>query len=304
MFVSLCLVLACLGLSLSTAAAGMSSWIGRRLRRPRQARALLITVGGVIFAGDLTTAAYLPESARWIGCGIVFLSCVLLAVTLARVADQLIHAQTSSAPRRVLAIGAHPDDLELGCGGTLAKLSDSGHEVRALVMSDGRQGGDGQVRPDEAVVGGAFLGAASTQVVGLPDTRLSEVGNEMVAAIEAAVRRFNPDVVLTHSANDQHQDHKAVHDATLRAARRHPSILCYESPSATRAFDPSFFVDVSDHLDVKVMAIAKHRDQADKPYMAPGRVRSVAAFRGAQARRGFAEAFEPVRMLDTTAEDM
>lgn len=266
-------------------------------------RFVLVVVGALIFAGDLATATYIPDSAAWAGYGIVFGSCVLLAVTLGRLAEQMGNRRTAAAPRRVLAIGAHPDDLELGCGGTLAKLADSGHEVRALVMSDGRRGGNPSERPKEAVRGGDFLGAVSTEVLGLPDTRLSEVANEMVAAIEAAVGRFNPDIVLTHSANDQHQDHQAVHEATLRAARQHPSILCFESPSVTRAFDPSVFVDVSDHLEVKVMAVAKHRDQADKPYMTPGRVRSVAQFRGAQARRGFAEAFEPVRMLDTTAED-
>ena len=122
----------------------------------------------------------------------------------------------------------------------------------------------------------------------------------MVQAIESVLLRYNPDIILTHSGNDQHQDHNAVHLATLRAARRHPSILCYESPSATRGFDPSVFVEINDYVDVKVQAVEMHRDQSGKPYMTPERVRGMAAFRGSQVKRKYAEGYEPVRMLDWT----
>ncbi|WP_427019309.1 PIG-L deacetylase family protein (plasmid) [Pseudarthrobacter sp. P1] len=136
------------------------------------------------------------------------------------------------------------------------------------------------------------------------DTALSRHGQEMVGAIEAAIARYNPDIILTHSNHDQHQDHQAVHMATLRAARQHHSILCYESPSATRDFNPSVFVDIEDYMDAKVEAVKMHTDQFDKPYMTAERVRGVASFRGGQARRKTAEAYEPVRLLSTELEKL
>ncbi|MGZ4636740.1 MAG: PIG-L deacetylase family protein [Oryzihumus sp.] len=207
-------------------------------------------------------------------------------------------------PRRVLAIGAHPDDLELACGGTLAKLSDSGHEVHALVLSHGERGGEGAARPREARAGGVLLGLTSVQVHDFLDTRLGEDPVGLVQAIEAMIRRVNPDIVLTHSGHDQHQDHQAVHEATLRAARQSTSILCYESPSATPDFRPSVFVDIDEYVEVKVAAVAAHRDQGRKPYMTPERVRGIATFRGSQAKVASAEGYEPVRLLGSALGEL
>ncbi|WP_172604871.1 PIG-L deacetylase family protein [Kocuria rosea] len=215
-----------------------------------------------------------------------------------------IPARTIAQRRKMLAVGAHPDDLELACGATLAKLVDARHEVRGLIMSHGERGGNPGARPGEAEIGATYIGLTQLNVLDFPDTKLESVGNDMVRAIEAAIKEFQPDVILTHSAHDQHQDHYAVHKATLRAARAHHSILCFESPSVTRDFDPSLFVDVDGYVDVKVEAVLFHQDQAGKPYMTPERVRSMASFRGAQAKSRNAEAFEPVRLLGSAIGDL
>lgn len=199
----------------------------------------------------------------------------------------------------VLAIGAHPDDLELACGGTLAKLAEVGYDVHAMVMSHGQVGGNPDLRPSEARAGGELLGLTDVQVLDFPDTELSLHNVGMVKAIEVRMDKLDPTVVLTHSEHDHHQDHHAVHFATMRAARRHPSILCFESPSTTRGFDPSLYVDIADFLDVKICAVELHGDQSGKPYMSAHRIRGIAAFRGAQAKTVFAEGFEVVRLLDT-----
>jgi LmbE family N-acetylglucosaminyl deacetylase len=204
--------------------------------------------------------------------------------------------EAAPRPRRVLAVGAHPDDLELGCGATLARWIDAGYEVHGLVMSNGERGGTG-VRPAEARSAGNFLGAQSVTVLNFPDTRLADSSSDMVVAIEEHVSRLQPDIILTHSSNDSHQDHKAVHLATLRAARFHTTLLCYESPSATTRFRPTVFVDVGGYVDVKVLAIATHRDQSDKPYMTGERIRATACYRGGQAKVRHAEGYEPVRVL-------
>lgn len=200
-------------------------------------------------------------------------------------------------PRRVLVAGAHPDDVELACGGTIAKQVDIGHEVRGLVMSHGPSGGDEAQRVREAREGGQFLGLSRIDVRNFPDCAFTTSSREMIAAVEDAVREVQPDVILTHSAHEQHQDHHAVHHAVLRAARFHSSILCFESPSVTRAFNPSFFVDIVEYVSVKVEAVRVNRDQVDKPYMKAERIRGMSAFRGQQAKILHAEAFEPVRIV-------
>lgn len=218
--------------------------------------------------------------------------------------ERRLPAVTMVQKRKVLAVGAHPDDLELACGATLAKLVDGGHEVRGLIMSQGEQGGDRNMRPCEAERGAAFLGLTELRTHNFPDTALETASTSMVAAIETMMMDFGPDIILTHSAHDQHQDHYAVHLATLRAARTHHSILCYESPSVTREFEPSVFVDIDGYVDVKVEAVLCHRDQSGKPYMSARRVRSMAAFRGAQAKNNNSEAFESVRLLGSAIGDL
>ncbi|MFD0867393.1 PIG-L deacetylase family protein, partial [Tessaracoccus lubricantis] len=173
---------------------------------------------------------------------------------------------------------------------------DAGHEVHALIMSDGAVGGDPTARPGEAYAGAAFLRLTDCEVLGLPDTELASHDCTMVQAIEAKIVSLNPDLIFTHSSNDQHQDHEAVHWATMRAGRRHPAILCYESPSVTRAFSPQVFVDIADYVDAKASAVAAHHDQADKPYMNAQSLAGTATFRGAQGKLPMAEGFEAVRI--------
>ncbi len=231
--------------------------------------------------------------------GIIYTGLVILIFLTAR---QKIHCPVSQSSLRILAIGAHPDDLEIACGGTLAKLTDAGHIIHAIVMCDGQVGGNAAIRPNEARNGARFMGISKIDVHKFTDTELAKHEVELVQTIENKINEFQPDVIFTHSKNDQHQDHQAVHYATLRAARRHPSVLCYESPSSTREFDPSFFVDLSEYVNVKVHAVEQHKDQLNKPYMGPDHVRGIAAFRGSQAKMRFAEGFEIVRLVDSSLE--
>ncbi|MEV7661375.1 PIG-L deacetylase family protein [Paenarthrobacter sp. NPDC089316] len=237
-----------------------------------------------------------PDHRQWFeNVGLIAVAALIGACVAAP--SLRIRRAAARQPRRVLAIGAHPDDLELACGATLAKLADAGHEVRTMVMSSGSQGGNSATRRVEAASGSDFMGVSALQLLDFVDTNLSGHGQEMTQAIEAFMEEFQPDLVMTHSPNDYHQDHQAVHNATMRAARRHSSILCFESPSSTRQFDPSVFVDIAGYVDVKIHAVALHRNQKGKPYMSAERVRSLAAFRGAQVKTAYAEGFESVRLL-------
>lgn len=227
--------------------------------------------------------------------GIVVASIVGLLGTFVMYQLYKIRGNRAVQPRRILAIGAHPDDLELAVGGTLARLADSGHEVHTMIMTAGAVGGDPEVRAKEAINGSKFLGVARCDVYDFTDTKLEGDMTEMIAAIEKKISQFNPDIIFTHSANDQHQDHHAVHMATLRAGRRHRAILCFESPSVTTQFNPKVFVDIDEYVGVKASAVAIHENQSGKPYMTEDRVSGMAHFRGDQAKMSRAEGFEPVR---------
>lgn len=259
--------------------------------RPTQ----ILALGTGMLAGPANIRAALGGFGPDISRLIVALSAAAIIGLLLTYYVHLIRKNRAPQPRRILAIGAHPDDLELAAGGTLARLADSGHEIHAIIMSPGMVGGDPEVRIKEAKGGAAFLGIRSCVVHSFNDTELAVDMTEMIKIIESKIRSFNPDIIFTHSSNDQHQDHHAVHMATVRAGRRHPAILCFESPSATLDFAPKVFVNIDDYVDVKNSAIRIHENQSDKPYMTNDRVAGMAHFRGDQGKLGNAEGFEAVR---------
>lgn len=203
-------------------------------------------------------------------------------------------AQRGQTGHRVLAIGAHPDDVEIGAGATLARHFSKGDEVRILTMSRGHVGGDEGSRVDEAHRAADVLGAA-LELRDLEDTRIPDHG-PTVRAIEQAIREFAPHTVYVHSDHDVHQDHRAVHRATMVAARAVPRVLCYQSPSATIDFRPSRFVRVDDQLDTKLEAIAAYSSQtAIRDYLEEDLLRSTARVWGRFGRCRYAEAFEVIR---------
>ena len=161
--------------------------------------------------------------------------------------------------KRVLAIGAHPDDVEIGCGGALAKHSASGDLLHILTLSRGAAGGDANIRVREALKAADLLGA-QIEFGNLPDTEISE-GPETIELMQAAIQQFQPTHVYTHSFEDTHQDHRAAHLATLTAARSVPNVYCYQTPSSTVEFSPNRFVDISDFIDTKLRALGCHKSQ-------------------------------------------
>jgi len=164
--------------------------------------------------------------------------------------------------KRVLAIGAHPDDVEIGCGGTLAKHKADGDLLHILTLSLGSAGGDANVRLREALQA-AELSGATIEFGNLPDSRISD-GKETIDVIEAAIQEFQPTHIYTHSLEDTHQDHRSVHMATLAAARSVPNVYCYQAPSWTVEFRPNRFVDISTFVEAKLQAIGAHKSQVDR----------------------------------------
>ncbi|GIF14237.1 PIG-L deacetylase family protein [Actinoplanes teichomyceticus] len=198
--------------------------------------------------------------------------------------------------RSVLAIGAHPDDIELGCGGTLAAHRAAGDAVTMLVVTGG-QNGPGPVGERRAEAETAARSLDCLLLWGRLQDCAVQADAATIAVIEDAIRQTEADVVYVHAPDDSHQDHRAVAAATVSAARHNRRVLHYRSPSTTR-FEPSVYVDISAHLDRKLAALACHRSQvASSAMVDPEVVAASARHFGAQARVRFAEAFVPSRFV-------
>jgi LmbE family N-acetylglucosaminyl deacetylase len=197
------------------------------------------------------------------------------------------------AYRRILAIGAHPDDIELGCFGALARFHSEGAEVALLVLTDGEDGGPSPERRRETIDAAALIDAEVT-FGGLPSAEVYLRPRDAIASIERIHAAFNPDVVITHTRTDQHQDHRAVAEATFSATRRWPGrMLCFDSTRGMNQFNPTYFVNIDGFLPDKLKAISIHATQAHHHYMDE---RAVVAEAESWGRRlgdqGVYEAFE------------
>ena len=220
---------------------------------------------------------------------------------------------------KVLAVGAHPDDLEIGCGGTLARLKDQGHEIAMCVMTNGNLGHKvippeelSQIREGEAEAGAAQLGAEFF-ILGYSDLAIPD-SEEAVARIAEVIRQVRPDFIITHPQNDYMRDHSLTGELAFEASfaatipHLYPDlqaledvVLLYEMESLCGVgFLPEHYVDISDVLERKLAALREHRsqvqwlldhDKIDVCEMAT----ALARFRGIQCGVQYAEAFRERR---------
>lgn len=218
---------------------------------------------------------------------------------------------------RVLAIGAHPDDLEILCGGTLARFAARGDAVTMLVMTDGSAGHAeiaaaelAVIREREARAAAAVIGAAFVWL-GLPDEFVFNDEPTRRRLLDA-IRAARPDLILTHDPDDYHPDHRATSRAVFDASfimglpnvvtpsPPHPGVapLYYFDTLAGVGFQPADYVDVTESFAVKRAMLAahdsqvawlRHHDQIDIQAF----IETVARFRGLQCGCTYAEAFRP-----------
>jgi LmbE family N-acetylglucosaminyl deacetylase/ActR/RegA family two-component response regulator len=194
----------------------------------------------------------------------------------------------------VLAIGAHPDDVEIGAGGTLLAHRAAGDTVAILTLSRGARGGDQAMRAREAQEAADVIGARLF-LDDLEDTRIQE-GDPTIGVIDALITDLQPTVVYTHSVHDVHQDHRNVHRAAMVAARRVGRVYCFQSPSATIDFRPTYFVAINEHLGRKLKAIETFGSQYTvRDYMEPDLIASTARYWSRYCAGNHAEPFETIR---------
>ncbi len=200
----------------------------------------------------------------------------------------------------ILAIGAHPDDIEVGCGGTLAKYARGGHEIYLLVMTEGSKGGKADIRKKEQVRSAKLLKPREMIWGSYKDTLLTPHMNRMVHDIETVLKKIVPDFIFVHYEDDTHQDHRALAKATVSATRYVRNVIFYEGPT-TQNFAPTLFVDIRETIDEKFAMLLAHRSQVRKTNIEglsiTDVVRSTAVFRGIQGRVPYAEAFVPLRLF-------
>ena len=179
-------------------------------------------------------------------------------------------AEAPAARLSVLCIGAHPDDPESGCGGTLARYAAAGHAVKIVYLTRGERGIDGKsldeaahIRTLEAEAACVVLGATPLfygQIDGA-----TEITHGHVAAMTKLVTTEKPDVVFTHWPVDTHMDHQVASVLTMRACigLRSASLYFFEvnAGSQTSAFKPDTYVDISAMLEKKKAALLAHASQ-------------------------------------------
>lgn len=199
----------------------------------------------------------------------------------------------------ILAIGSHPDDIEFGCGGTLAKYARKGHRLFLLVLTPGERGAAAEVRVGEQDAAARHLGVEEVFWGGFQDTSLI-VSVELIRRIESVIAAVQPEFIFCHFPDDTHQDHRHLAQAVLSATRYIRNVLFYEGPT-TQNFNPQVYVDISDTLAAKLEALEAHRSQVMKTNIENLSIlemaRSFANFRGSQGRVKYAEAFHAQRLF-------
>jgi LmbE family N-acetylglucosaminyl deacetylase len=198
-------------------------------------------------------------------------------------------------PRKVLALGAHADDIEIGCGGTMLRLRDERPDLDVLwvVLAANEE----RASEAEASAAAFLAGFARGRVIVKRhrDGFLPFSGAAVKDDFEALKREFSPDLIFTHALQDRHQDHRLVAELTWNTWRKH-LILEYEIPKYDGDFgSPNLYSPLPiATVDRKISLILEHfRSQADKHWLTPDLIRSVARIRGMEcvATEALAEAF-------------
>jgi len=203
-------------------------------------------------------------------------------------------AVASTAPQSVLAIGAHPDDVETGVGGILAAHRAAGDRVTILTLSSGHRQGGIQNAWNESSSSANVIGASLLLEDALRGNH--PAGLSMVDVITKVIDDVAATVVYAPSKNDDNQEHRAVHDAALLAASKVDYVACYQGTSSTPDFRPNRFVSIDGHTDAKLAMLGSFAVGVDRPYyLEPDFALATAKAWSRYGSGGYIEALEIVR---------
>ncbi|PIN78670.1 hypothetical protein COY26_00815 [Candidatus Woesearchaeota archaeon CG_4_10_14_0_2_um_filter_33_10] len=197
--------------------------------------------------------------------------------------------------KRIMSIGAHPDDVELGCGGALKRNINNGDLVKVIIMTQGEKGNH---------IPNFVEAKKSLKLLGVEDILYCDFKDgeiihkiDTVTTIENYINEFNPSLIYTHSPHDRHQDHTNCSHIVSSAARKVNQILLFESPSTLPTFEPHYFINITETLEYKINALKKYASQVKKGIIDISFVRSQARVWGFKNNVKYAEAFELNHML-------
>jgi LmbE family N-acetylglucosaminyl deacetylase len=200
--------------------------------------------------------------------------------------------------QRVLFLGAHPDDIELGCGAVLHHIV-AETDVLCVTLSDNQKNPDLRNVKEEHFRSMKVLGVPREKIVLGPfQTRLFPDARQEVLEYFLKLRKdFRPDLIFTHSARDIHQDHNTMTDEALRAFRG-ISVLGFDVIRSSNGFFPHFLVEVTEtDVEKKIEALAEYETYRNRYYFNSDLTRSILVRHGALAERPFAEGFDILRIV-------
>ena len=200
--------------------------------------------------------------------------------------------------KRVLLLGAHPDDIELGCGALLHHIVKE-TDVLCVTLSDNQKNPDLSHVMEEHYVSMAILGVPKEKIVFGPfTTRVFPDARQEILEYFLKLRRdFQPDLIFVHSGQDIHQDHTTMTDEALRAFRG-ITVLGFDVVRSSYGFFPHFLVEVTEEdVDKKIEALSQYETYRDRYYFNSELTRSIMVRHGALAEYPFAEGFDILRIV-------
>ncbi len=200
--------------------------------------------------------------------------------------------------KRVLFLGAHPDDIELGCGALLHHLVKQ-TDVLCVTLSDNQKNPELQNVKNEHYESMTVLGVPREKVILGPfTTRIFHDSRQEILEYFLKLRKdFKPDLIFVHSKQDVHQDHLTMTDEALRAFRG-ITVLGFDVVRSSYGFFPHFLVEVSEeNVNKKIEALSCYETYRDKYYFNRELTRSIMVRHGALAELPFAEGFDILRIV-------
>ncbi len=195
-------------------------------------------------------------------------------------------------------IGAHPDDIELGCGALIADIADQTNVV-CVTLSDNQENPELQNLVEEHRNSMDILGVTPENAIlhDFTTRRFQAARQEILEVMLDLKKKYHPEVVFVHTAQDIHQDHKTITEEALRAFRG-TTLLGFDVLRSSYGFFPDFLVEVSEEgVKTKIQALKAYKTYVDKYYFDENIIHATAIRHGALAERPFAEGFDILRIV-------